>query len=113
MTNIDNELPSQTFSIAPGEETCVREARDWEPCEPKCFVRHVPTGAMFEFYPVPGTPPDSPLELEDFEARLAHVCEGYPVPPAAELEILGREALLMGLHFIGMVTLLEGSDSLQ
>lgn len=113
MTDIHTELPSPTFSFAPGEETCVREAGDWQPCEPKCFVRHVPTRSMFEFYPIPGTPPDRPLGLEDFEARLAHVCDGCPVPPAAELEILGREALLMGLHFIGMVTLLEGPESLQ
>ncbi|MFO1097891.1 MAG: hypothetical protein U1E81_06345 [Xanthobacteraceae bacterium] len=113
MTDIQNNVPPTAFSIAREEDTCVREARDWEPCEPKCFVRHLPTQAMFEFYPVPGTPPDKPLELGDFEARLAHVCDGYPVPPAAELEILGREALLMGLHFIGMVTLLEGPDSLQ
>lgn len=103
MAEINGELRSPVFSIAPGEETWVREPRDWWPCEPKCFVHYVPTRAMFEFYPVPGTPPDKPLDLEDFEARLAHICEGYPVPSAAELEKLGREALLMGLHFIGLV----------
>jgi hypothetical protein len=113
MTDIHNELPSPAFSFAPGEETCVREARDWCPCEPWSFVCHVPTRAMFEFYPAPGVPLDKPLELEDWEVRLAHVCEGYPVPLAAELEILGREALLMGLHFIGLVSLREVPDLLQ
>lgn len=109
MSNIPDELPNQIFSIAPGEETGIREARDWMPCEPKIFVFHVPTRAMFELFPDPAKGPEDALELTDFRTRLVHLCEGASVPEPPELQKLGKEALLMGLRYIGLVDLVDPS----
>lgn len=111
MSNTADDLSNQVFSIPSEEETCVREARDWMPCEPKIFVFHVPTRAMFELFPDPGKRPEDALALTDFRTRLVHLCEGASVPEVAELQKLGREALLMGLHHIGLVELCEPSKA--
>jgi hypothetical protein len=88
----------------------VRSPGDWEACERPDLVRHVPTNSMFQVYPRPGKAPDEFLDLEDFLARLVHVCEGTPPPMRPALEVLSREAALMALHFLGMVKLIEPPD---
>ena len=83
----------------------VREPQDWQPCEQKTLVRHVPTHAIFEFYPREDMQPQEFLELEDFRVALVHLCPGHPHPCSFEYRILCREAILMGLHFLGLVAL--------
>jgi hypothetical protein len=50
------------------------------------------------------------LKLEDFEAQLIHACEGGPGPWGFELERLRREAVVMGLSFLGYITLIRVAD---
>jgi len=54
----------------------VRAPSDWQACEPKSLVRHMPTHTIFQLFTRPGLAPDHYLALEDFDARLVHVCEG-------------------------------------
>ncbi|WP_040620657.1 hypothetical protein [Rhodovulum sp. PH10] len=109
MSNIPDDLPRQTYSLASAEDTEIRAPGDWWPCEPKICVFHVPTRVMFELSPRPHKQPDDTLELTDFRTRLAHLCEGASVPDAVELQRLGKEALLMGLRYIGLVDIPDTS----
>jgi hypothetical protein len=81
----------------------VRAPTDWQACDPKTVVRHVPTGTLYQLYTRPGLSADAPLALDDFGARLVHVCEGYAPPVDPVLQVLQHEALLMGLHYLGLV----------
>lgn len=107
MSNIPDDLPNPIFSIAPGEETWIREPADWWPCEPKTYVYHVPSRTLFELYPDPNKPQHEPLEVIDFRARLVHLCEGAKLPGPEEFQKLGKEALLMALRHIGLVSLTD------
>ncbi|HYM98947.1 MAG TPA: hypothetical protein VET25_04325 [Aestuariivirgaceae bacterium] len=95
--------PRHADDTSDGTPACVRQPEDWQPCELKTLVRHLPTHTIFELYPVSHKQPDDVLELADFCSRLVHVCEGYSAPPPHERTRLCREAVLMGLHYLGLV----------
>jgi hypothetical protein len=93
-------------------QACVREPSDWEPGELRTLVRHLPTHTIFEFYPLSHKQPDDVLELADFRSRLVHVCEGHPPPGTTEHTRLCEEAVLMGLHYLGLVDFAAGGAAI-
>lgn len=107
MTNIPDEILNMTFAAKLGDDKPVREPRDWWPCEPKIFVYHVPTRATFEVLPKPGAARGEPLPIGEFVSRLAHVCDGYPIPSIADLQRIGSEAVLMGMCFVSLGSQVE------
>lgn len=52
---------------------------EWEIDDNHALMRHRPTRALFSIYLSPGTDPAA-VSLYQLRARLAHVCDGYPVP---------------------------------
>jgi hypothetical protein len=105
---------SPAYTKQPNQNYCrtaacptVRAPGDWEACERRDLVRHIPTNFMFEVYLKPGKAPEEPLARKDFLARIVHVCEGTPPPIKPALEVLSREAALMALHLLGMIKLIE------
>jgi hypothetical protein len=96
---------NESRSIDPAERHSgtVRKPSDWHVCGTASLVRHGPTRTVYHIHTRPGLPGNGYLTLEDFYPRLVHVCEGAPRPCGAVLEVLRREAVLMGLHFLGLV----------
>jgi hypothetical protein len=86
---------------------CVRDKDEWCPCEPKSLVRHRPTHTTFEVYADPALGPEQQVGLDEFRWRLIHVCEGHPHPPPEAQALLGREAIVMCLYYLGWVRLIE------
>jgi hypothetical protein len=52
---------------------------EWQIDDDHELIFHQPTRAAFSIYPAPGTDL-AILSLHQFRARLAHVCDGFPVP---------------------------------
>jgi hypothetical protein len=88
----------------------VREPDDWCKGPKKTLVLHRPTHAYFVLYPRTRLQADAFLKPEDFDAFLMCVCDGRTGPFGFELERPRREAVIMGLSFLGHVTLIRVLD---
>jgi hypothetical protein len=93
----------------------VREPDDWCQSPTKSLVLHWPTDALFVVYISQTSwsisrkrfPRDAFLKLEDFAALLMCVCGNRIGPKGYELERLRREAVVMGLSYLGFVRLIR------
>ncbi len=88
----------------------VRKPEDWCEGPLERLVIHRPTHSIFEYYARPDKPRDAFLEFHDFHARLVHVCDEHPYPNAAELSVLCREAVAVGLFYLGLGGPLDDGD---
>jgi hypothetical protein len=74
------------------------------------LVMHRPIDAFFVVYPRKRLPRDAFLKLEDFDALLMCVLDGAIGPWGFELERLRREAVVIGLSYLGFVWIIRVSD---
>jgi hypothetical protein len=63
---------------------------EWQIDDDHALMMHEPTRAVFSIYLADGTAPAAP-SVYQLRARLAHVCDGQPVPP--NLPALGASAI--------------------
>ena len=80
---------SPEFRITPTGPGSFRWS-EWEIDDDHALMQHRPTRALFSIYLAPGTDPAA-VSLYQLRARLAHVCDGYPVPGG--LAALGASAI--------------------
>jgi hypothetical protein len=64
---------------------------EWQIDDDHALIMHEPTRAVFSIYLADGTAPAAPPSVYQLRARLAHVCDGQPVPP--NLPALGASAI--------------------
>jgi len=81
------------------------EPSEWQLCD-KHHVRHVPTHSVFEVDVDRDRMTGKYLDIEDFFARLVHVCDGQYAPDEGldeeTLVFLGRGAIAFNLQAIGL-----------
>jgi hypothetical protein len=65
---------------------------EWQIDDDHDLAFHQPTKAVFSIYPAADTADLATISIFQIRARLAHVCDGFPVP--AELPELAASAII-------------------
>jgi len=90
--------------ITEAESMPLADPKEWYVLEPKTFVRTRRRRSCSKSIVDREKPANDQVALEDFFARVAHLCEGLTMPPQPVVEVLGKQAILISKAWEGSLS---------